>query len=285
MQEKIKRLIISSRPVSWVNTAFPFAAGYVVTNGTITPLFFVAVLYFLIPYNVLVYVVNDVFDYESDLRNPRKGGVEGGILEPRLHTFMLVATAVVNVPFLLVLLISGDRTSGFWLISVVVGALIYSVPRLRFKERPVLDSATSSFHFVGPLLYALVLTGWQTEYWPFVVAFFCWGMASHAFGAVQDINADKKAKIRSIATKFGAATTVKFSFMLYACSSLLLFYQGGLAIVAGITQTLYLLMVGPYLNLSDSRAEQANRGWKKFILLNQFSGFVITILIILSMWN
>ena len=39
----------------------------------------------------------------------------------------------------------------------------YSAPVLRFKERPVLDSFTSAMHFVGPLLYALVLVGASSE--------------------------------------------------------------------------------------------------------------------------
>ena len=29
-----------------------------------------------------MYGINDVFDYASDLRNPRKGGIEGGLVEP-----------------------------------------------------------------------------------------------------------------------------------------------------------------------------------------------------------
>lgn len=283
IRSKLWMLVVSSRPISWVNTAFPFAAGYLASGGRLDLIFFVALLYFLIPYNVLIYVVNDVFDYESDLRNPRKGGIEGGLIPPSAHRFMLVTTAIINIPFLLVLFLNGSEGSNVVLLAVVVGALIYSMPLLRFKERPILDSATSSFHFVGPLLFALILTGWQAGYWPYLLAFFLWGMASHAFGAVQDIVADKKANIHSIATRFGAATTVRLSFMLYLLSSIILIYQRGLTIVAGITELLYLLMVAPYLHITDSDAEQANQGWKKFLKLNQFSGFVVTILILLNL--
>ena len=202
------------------------------------PVFFIAFFYFLLPYNVLVYVVNDVFDYESDLRNPRKGGVEGGLIPPSRHRFMLLATAFINIPFLLVLFLNGTRNSNVVLLAVVLSALLYSVPLLRFKERPVLDSVTSSFHFVGPLLFALMLTGWQTQYWPYLLAFFLWGMASHAFGAVQDIVPDRKAHISSIATQLGAANTVRFSFLLYALSSLTLLSQGGLSLAVGVTELL-----------------------------------------------
>jgi 4-hydroxybenzoate polyprenyltransferase and related prenyltransferases len=81
----LKALTVSSRPLSWVNTAFPFAAAYFIGTQTFDALFFVGTLFFLIPYNVLMYGINDVYDYESDLRNPRKGGAEGGLLPPALH--------------------------------------------------------------------------------------------------------------------------------------------------------------------------------------------------------
>ncbi|HBB38783.1 MAG TPA: prenyltransferase, partial [Candidatus Aquiluna sp.] len=79
----ISRLIVSSRPISWINTAFPFAAAYFITTGEVTAQLIIGTLFFLIPYNLLMYGVNDVFDYESDLANPRKGGIEGALLEPK----------------------------------------------------------------------------------------------------------------------------------------------------------------------------------------------------------
>ena len=283
LSANLKMLLVSSRPISWVNTAFPFAAGYLVTNGEINVAFFVAVLYFLIPYNVLVYVINDVFDYESDLRNPRKGGIEGGLIPPTSHGFMIASTAFLNLPFILMLSLNGNSRSNTVLIITVLSALAYSVPILRFKERPIIDSITSSFHFVGPLIFGLSLSGWHNTCLPYVIAFFLWGMASHAFGAVQDIIADKQAGIQSIATQLGAATTVKFSCALYIAAGLTLIYQGGLVVFAGMTTLLYVWMVFPYLNISDTDAEKANKGWRKFLKLNQFTGFVVTILIIISM--
>lgn len=277
----LRMLVVSSRPVSWINTAFPFAAGYIATGGSINGSFVIASLYFLIPYNILVYVVNDVFDYESDLRNPRKGGIEGGLIPPRAHRFMLLATALVNLPFLIYLFFVGSMAANLALLAIIFGALAYSVPRLRFKEIPILDSMTSSFHFASPLLFGLILTGWQTSYLPYLLAFYLWGMASHAFGAVQDIIPDQQAGIHSIATKFGAAATVRLSFVLYLLSSLMLIFQANLAVFAGITEWLYLYMLVPYLSVTNTNSQQTNKGWKKFIKLNQFSGFVVTMLLII----
>src|SRR5690606_40321146 len=81
----VRQLVGSSRPVSWINTAYPFAAAYLLAGGGITTALVVGTLWFLVPYNLLMYGVNDVFDYESDLRNPRKGGLEGVVLSRRWH--------------------------------------------------------------------------------------------------------------------------------------------------------------------------------------------------------
>ncbi|HSD02671.1 MAG TPA: hypothetical protein VLB81_09890, partial [Gaiellales bacterium] len=80
----LRQLFTSSRPVSWINTAYPFAAAYLLTTRTIDPTWVIGTLFFLIPYNLAMYGINDVVDYESDLRNPRKGGAHGAVLDRRL---------------------------------------------------------------------------------------------------------------------------------------------------------------------------------------------------------
>ena len=85
----IRTLFWASRPVSWVNTAYPFAAAAILTGGLPAWLVVLGVVFFLVPYNLLMYGINDVFDYESDLRNPRKGGVEGIVLASRWHRLTL----------------------------------------------------------------------------------------------------------------------------------------------------------------------------------------------------
>src|SRR5699024_8320572 len=106
------QVLLSSRPVSWINTAFPFGAAYLLAGGGVDAAWVVGVLYFLIPYNLLMYGINDVFDYESDLRNPRKGGIEGAVLSDRWHRTTLWAAAGSNVPFLVYLALVGDRAAG-----------------------------------------------------------------------------------------------------------------------------------------------------------------------------
>ncbi|MDQ1513821.1 MAG: hypothetical protein QOC59_1663, partial [Microbacteriaceae bacterium] len=217
----LRQLLTASRPLSWVNTAYPFALTLLLLQRPLDPvLLVVGTVYFLVPYNLAMYGINDVFDYESDLRNPRKGGVEGAVLAPRYHRPILLAVLVTNVPFLAALVLLGRPASWAVLALSVFAVIAYSAPRLRFKERPLLDSVTSSIHFVSPAGYALALSGRAPDARTLLLlaAFFCWGIASHAFGAVQDIPADRQAGIGSVATVVGARATVALAFALYAAA-------------------------------------------------------------------
>ena len=109
MAEKAKVLFMTSRPISWVNTAFPFAVGYLMMGGGIDSLLIIGTLFFLIPYNLLMYGINDVFDYESDMRNPRKGGVEGAVTPKRFHNLILWSSILMSAPFVVALLLLGNK--------------------------------------------------------------------------------------------------------------------------------------------------------------------------------
>ena len=105
-------------------------------------------------------------------------------------------------------------------------------------------------------------------------------MASHAFGAVQDIVPDRSAKISSIATWFGAKSTVRLSFILYLLSTVILFAQGMPGIIVGLANLLYVANIYKYLNVGDNDSNKTNEAWKRFIWLNMIIGFVITLILL-----
>ena len=283
----IPKLFWSSRPISWINTAFPFAAGYYLVLGEINLTLVLGFVFFLIPYNLLMYGVNDVFDYESDLRNPRKGGIEGALLEPKYHRPILLIATLVPVPFLWYLFVQGDAQSNLILGIVIFSVLAYSLKHMRFKEIPFLDSITSATHFVGPMVYGISLAGGSLGNQTLILitlAFFLWGMASHAFGAVQDIRADREANISSIATVLGARATVRVAMVGYVLAGLLTLFIGERYSFAFLAALPYLFVVGREWNIEDANCERANRGWKRFIWLNFLAGAIISSLIIGPTW-
>lgn len=280
----IAQVVLSSRPISWINTAFPFAAAYLLSTREIDATFVIGTLYFLIPYNLAMYGINDVFDYASDLANPRKGGIEGALLSPRIHRATLWAAAVTNVPFLVYLFAVGTPASWLWLAVSVFAVLAYSAPVLRFKERPFLDSVTSSTHFVSPALVGLSLAGAPvtTTTVLVLVAFFLWGMAAHAFGAVQDVGPDREGGISSIATVIGARATVRLSLVLWTIAGaamLLTPWPGPLAAVLALP---YIVNAAPWWNVTDETSAGTNRAWRRFIALNYIAGFLATMILILA---
>jgi 4-hydroxybenzoate polyprenyltransferase len=284
----LKQLFVSSRPLSWINTAFPFAVAYLMTTRSIDATFIIGTLFFLIPYNLAMYGINDVFDYESDMRNPRKGGVEGAVLDRSLHRITLWAALLTCLPFVVYLISVGGPLSWIVLAISLFAVVAYSMKGLRFKEIPFLDSLTSSTHFVSPAVYGLVLAGavFTPALWLILAAYFLWGIASHAFGAIQDINADREGGLASIATVIGAARTARFAFLAYALAGVFLFIAAGTGqqawpvFYACFLAIPYLAMVAPFLRLADADAERANRGWRFFLAINFFAGFVVTILLI-----
>ncbi len=282
----LRTLVVSSRPLSWVNTAFPFGLTYYLYVAEFDALFVVGTLFFLIPYNVLMYGINDVFDYESDLRNPRKGGVEGALLGPELHRPMVLLSALLPLPFLVPLILWGSLLSTGVLALALFFVVAYSAKNFRFKEIPFVDSVTSSLHFVMPAVFAMALvdaelTGLSLT---LLASFFFWGMASHAFGAVQDVLADREAGVGSIATAIGAKGTVRFAVVLYLVAGLVVVVTPWpLPLIAPVA-LLYVGALAPWWSVSDEDAWKANRSWKWFLGLNFVAGAVV-VLVLFEWWQ
>ncbi|MFG6401795.1 prenyltransferase [Microbacterium sp. P04] len=278
----VRELFVSSRPVSWINTAFPFVAAYLLTTRQIDLALVVGALFFLVPYNLAMYGVNDVFDYESDLRNPRKGGAHGAVLDRRMHRITLWAAAVSCVPFVVFLVVVGSPASWVVLAISLFFVVFYSAPPLRLKEVPFADSVTSSIHFFSPAVYGFVLAGatWTWQLVAVIVAFALWGVASHAFGAVQDVEADRSADISSIATARGARWTVRFAIGCYAAAGLIMLPTAWPGPLGAILVLPYLAVVWPFRSVTDETAATATLGWRRFLWVNQLAGFGTTLLLI-----
>lgn len=280
----IAQIILSSRPISWINTAFPFAAAYLLSTREVDLTLVIGAIYFLVPYNLAMYGINDVFDYASDLANPRKGGIEGALLAPRIHRATIWTAVALNVPFLVYLVLVGNPLSWFWLAVSVFAVIAYSAPVLRFKERPFVDSITSSTHFVSPAIVGLALAGAPITASTIatLAAFFLWGMAAHAFGAVQDIAPDREAGISSIATVIGARTTVRLALCLWLVAGVAMLLTPWPGPLAAALVVPYLINAAPWWNVTDESSASTNRAWRRFIALNYFAGFLATMILIFA---
>lgn len=288
----MRTLFEVSRPISWINTAFPFGAAYVLAGGSLGLDLWLGCLFFLIPYNLVMYGVNDVFDYASDVNNPRKGGVEGALVDPARHRFILVSAFVSALPFVAYFLVRsmavGLEQGNWWALGVFVlsmfAVVAYSMAGLRFKEVPFLDSLTSSTHFSSPAWFGLALVGATptAEVVLILVAFFLWGCASHAFGAVQDVMPDREGGLASIATVLGARATVRLAVVLYVVAGGLVLFTPFPVCLGALLAVPYILNTRRFWQITDTTSGAANEGWKLFIPLNYAVGFFVTMLMIWS---
>ncbi|AZA10530.1 prenyltransferase [Corynebacterium gerontici] len=273
----IKSILHASRPLSWVNTAFPFAAAYLLSGGAVDWLFLVGTFFFLIPYNIAMYGINDVFDYESDIRNPRKGGVEGAVLPKSMHKPLLWASALSTVPLLAIMAAQG---AGWWLLISAFFVVAYSAPPMRFKERPIVDSATSAAHFVTPAIVGAAYGEAPSGFWIAMTSFFLWGMASHALGAVQDVQSDRAGGLHSIATKLGPRHTVQLVVLAYSVSALLLLLLPSPSWLIALAGAGYALNAARFLGVTWQTSPSVNRAWRVFLVLNFVVGAMLTMVLL-----
>ena len=273
----LRDLVLASRPVSWINTGLPFLAGAYEQARTLDPAVILGTIYFLGPYNLLLYGVNDLFDYESDIRNPRKQSLEGGLVAPAHGRLLWGAILLTNLPFLAVLAWLGGPVAAAMLLVTALVAVIYSAPPLRTKERPFLDSTTSAMHFVLPAVCGFLVAGRAPADLPWLVlgGFTAWGIASHAIGAIQDIEYDRAAGIGSIATALGGRATAWVSLLGYAIAVLAaLTVALPWGVIAAIALASYLLL--PLMVIARDDEPQARRAWRSFMQLNIPVGFILS---------
>jgi 4-hydroxybenzoate polyprenyltransferase len=276
----LRLLVASSRPFSWINTALPYAAGALLVDLRLSPSLLLGMAYFLLPYNLLMYGVNDLFDYASDAANPRKGSIEGARLEPGTGRVLWLAVALTNLPLLAAMFVVGGSAAGLCCLLAAAAALVYSAPPLRTKERPFLDSLTSASHFALPAACGMLAAGLAPSALPWVplAGFMAWGVASHALGAIQDIAYDRAAGIGSIATAIGARSTAAVSVVGYALAAAAAATLGPAGWAAAAILAPYLLL--PLSVLARPGERQARRAWRSFLGMNLLAGFLLTQLLL-----
>ena len=278
-------MIAFSRPRFWHYVFGPYLIGFVATYemGQVLPLFWLLFFgfYFLYPANLLVYGANDLADRDTDAFNEKKDKYErrAGGREQQL----LLNIFFWNLPFLLLSfwffsrgdmpLLSFVGLIGFWFFG-----LFYSLPPVRAKAIPFVDGLFNVL-YVFPALVSLGFMG-TSEFpvLPFLAALL-WCMAMHAYSAIPDIRADKRAGLKTVATLLGPRGTLFYCAFLYGSASVLMtLHHSYIWLVFG---SVYLSM----MQLSLEFLKKPNgifSIYRYFPLVNAFLGFLIFWLLLLD---
>ena len=212
------RLVHISRPMLWVNTIGTTVIGMWLVGDLwrwdVLPL----LLWVSLPFNLLIYDVNDIFDRETDAQNTRKGSLEGALILGSETRPILVAVIATNIPFLLYFLVTLPPAASAWILAYAVIFVFYSAPPLRFKARRYLDSLSNAA-YAFPLVFVPLAFG-ETPIWAAAIGLMAWSVAKHTYDAVQDIDDDSAAGIRTTAVHLGAAGATVWSGVWWTLSTI-----------------------------------------------------------------
>ncbi|TBU46752.1 hypothetical protein BD309DRAFT_988566 [Dichomitus squalens] len=162
----------------------------------------------------IVFGVNDVYDYESDLRNPRKiaSSLEGGVLAPAFHADILRAATISSLLLLLPSLFTRNLQNVAATSLLVVFGWQYSAPPLRLKEVPAVDSISNGVMVFLSWFVGFSAAGKGIAEAPrkgYMMSLCTAGV--HALAAVADVEADRAARMQTLAVVLGARLAAVFA--------------------------------------------------------------------------
>ena len=210
----LRALLAVGRPRAWLATALPFLVAAVDVDRTLTPVMLVGVLYFLLPFDLLVQGIDELSVPEAARRTR-------------------IAIAATNLPFLVVLVLWGGVLAGVALALAIAAAIAYSVPPIRLKGRPVLDAICGALLVVLPAVCGTFVAGGGVADLPWLAlaTLFAWAMASHGLRAIGRVEDDRVAGIVSTAVRFGRQGAAALVLATYVAAA-------GIATTMGATGTL-----------------------------------------------
>jgi 4-hydroxybenzoate polyprenyltransferase len=259
-----------SRPRFWFYLAGPVVVGVVYaadsTAEFFTPLTVGLFLYFLIPANVFLYGVNDIFDRDIDEHNPKKSD-EGR--EVRYQGDALVVMVVYLMTALGVLIAPFLPLEGIYVLAAfyVLGTQ-YSAPPLRLKTTPFLDSLSNGLYIL-PGVVAYIAVARQFPPALAVAGGWLWTMAMHTFSAVPDIDPDRAAGIRTTATVLGERGALAYCGLCWLAGAALMALVH--PFLGGVFAVYPLFVVGVV-----AAAVDIDRAYWWFPVLNTLAGTVLT---------
>jgi len=209
----------------WIYTAGTYVVGFALGANSLSsffmPEYFIFLIYFFIPANIFLYGINDYWDADTDLKNPKKGEREYRIIENdrrRLRNILLFMTALSLFLFIFIDLISKVILTCFLFLSY-----FYSAKPLRFKAIPGLDSLSNVLYLV-PGIFGYYLAAGELPPILIVAAGVLHTTAMHLFSAIPDIECDSLAKIRTSAVELGKEKALIVCLFLWAGLALLVVF-------------------------------------------------------------
>jgi 4-hydroxybenzoate polyprenyltransferase len=205
-------LIQVSRPIIWPVLPLVYGLGLHASHATIGWPAVLQMIALTFPMNLVGCGLNDVYDFESDRRSTRRRAIWGAVVPAadRPVVFRAASFSVSLVIFIACLTRNWDNIVAT--VSLVLIAVFYSVPPIRLKERPPLDSFANGLgYFLLPFAmgYSLNADPRKMPFKFYLLAVCVCGV--HALATAADYQADRDAGHRTMAVVYGRRTAVVVS--------------------------------------------------------------------------
>lgn len=205
-------LLQVSRPILWPVLPMVYYLGLHSAGAPLTGAAVLQMVLLAVPMNLVGCGLNDIYDVESDRRSGRRRAIWGA--EVRADDVPLIWRTGFAMASLIVV---GALLTRNWMnvaatCGLLVAAWAYSVPPVRLKERPPLDSLANGFgYFLLPFVMGYSFGADPLEmplkYW--LLALGVCGI--HALATAADYDADLAAKHRTFAVAFGKRAAAGFA--------------------------------------------------------------------------
>lgn len=259
-----------SRPRFWIYLVGPIslclAASYSLSEISLATIFLI--LYFTFPANLLIYGVNDIADRDTDEFNDKKGTYEHQLKSKEVKSLWEIIL-LTNLPFL-ILFFFLPLNSVIAVLLFLFFSIFYSLKPIRAKAIPFIDSIFNVLYYLPAVAVFYALDVGSVNLFLILAGTF-WVMAMHAYSAVPDIEADKKAGLETSATVLGKTKTLVWCFILYLLSAVL-----SAKVIGSVTLVLFIpyatLMI---LSIQTKTNEKLLSLYKYFPFLNTVVGAIL----------
>jgi 4-hydroxybenzoate polyprenyltransferase len=265
----LTRTLVISRPVFWASALSLYWLGVLIADQAKESPTWLGLFFFSFPMGVIIYGLNDIADKDADLKNPRKGGVDGALIKnDEIRTVKLLSACLVTI-FFLNFLLTGHYIASLLVILITVFSIAYSFKPIRLKNRPIIDSLSNGLWTTMILVTGLVIAGNKYPAAPtgkFLIIAFLSGFAFHALGTILDYDADRAVGEQTISQYLGKrpvallttaalvgifilmdSAYVPLKIFFGACSllSLFIFLRPDFEVVARLKDIFFALLVVP----------------------------------------
>ncbi len=134
------------RPILLVVPPIIFSLGFILSNGILSAPAVIQILFLTFLAPILVFGVNDVFDYETDKLNPRKANKFVDELDSkRNHKTVIFASVIVSILLILSSIFTFNLYNLVFMSVAIAVAWTYSTPPIQLKKLPLGDIFSNIF--------------------------------------------------------------------------------------------------------------------------------------------